>query len=189
MTDQTLAAERGAAFTALYDAVYPDLIRFAHRRVDPAAAEDVVAEAFLAAWRRYDDIPTQPEAARAWMFGVARGVLLNTHRSAERRRALGVRLAEVPPAHDAAPDDLVAQQLDVARAWSRLSERHQEALALTVLDGLDAVQAAAALDISPVAFRLRLSRARRALRLQLDHLLEEPASFPSTERTPDEQPA
>lgn len=157
-----------AAFTALYDAAYADLLRFAQRRVDPAQAEDVVAEAFLVAWRRYDDLPPGPDDARAWLFGIARGVILNTHRTARRQRALAVRLAD-PPAGAGAADDLLAQQIDLARAWKRLPDSHQEALALAVLDDLSAPLAAAVLGITPVAFRLRLSRARRALRRALDH--------------------
>lgn len=157
-----------AAFTELYDAAYADLLRFAQRRVDPAHAEDVVAEAFLVAWRRLPDLPTRPDDARAWLFGIARGVILNTHRTARRQRALAVRLADPPALVTAAGDDLVSQQIDLARAWRLLSDVHQEALALTVLDGLTAPLAAAVLDISPVAFRLRLSRARRALRAHLD---------------------
>jgi RNA polymerase sigma-70 factor (ECF subfamily) len=47
------------------DAVY----RYAVRR-DPGAAEDVVAEAFLVAWRRLDDVPRGAELP--WLLGVAR---------------------------------------------------------------------------------------------------------------------
>ena len=57
--------------------------------------------------------------------------------------------------------------MDLGRAWRLLSERHQEALALTVWDGLTALEAATVLGISPVAYRLRLSRARSVLRAHL----------------------
>ena len=57
--------------------------------------------------------------------------------------------------------------MDLGRAWRLLSERHQEALALTVWDGLTAVEAATVLGISPVAYRLRLSRARTVLRAHI----------------------
>jgi RNA polymerase sigma-70 factor, ECF subfamily len=73
----------------------------------------------------------------------------------------------------------VAQQIDLAAAWNLLSEVHQEALALAVLDELTAPQAAVVLGISPVAFRLRLSRARRALRAHLDHR-PQPALAPAS---------
>ncbi|MBB5895527.1 RNA polymerase sigma factor [Kutzneria kofuensis] len=168
---------REARFTSLYEAAYADLLRFAQRRVHATHAEDVVAESFLVAWRRLDDLPSRRDDARAWLFGIARGVILNTHRGAERQRALAVKLADVPTGSAADADaDLVARQIDISRAWQRLSDVHQEALALAVLDGLNAPQAAAVLGVSPLAFRLRLSRARHALRLSLDH----PAGSPAT---------
>ncbi|MFF0267557.1 RNA polymerase sigma factor [Kribbella sp. NPDC004536] len=160
-------------FVALFEATYADLVRFAQRRVPEPQAEDIVAEAFLVAWRRPDDIPKGPADARAWLFGIARNVILNTHRGARRQHAVAVRLAETTAAFGSGVDDdadLVARQVDLTRAWGRLTEVHQEALALAVLDDLTAPQAATVLGISPVAFRLRLSRARRALRSLLDHL-------------------
>ncbi|TDW84279.1 RNA polymerase sigma-70 factor (ECF subfamily) [Kribbella pratensis] len=161
--------EREARFTGLFEATYADLVRFAQRRVSDEQAEDIVAEAFLVAWRRTDDVPTSLPDARAWLFGIARNVILNVHRGARRRTALAVRLSETTTV-TADNSELVARQIDLARAWDKLSGVHQEALALAVLDDLTAPQAAAVLGISPVAFRLRLSRARRALRAFLGHL-------------------
>jgi RNA polymerase sigma-70 factor, ECF subfamily len=162
-----------ATFVALYQEVYPDLLRFVQRRAHPDHADDVVAEAFLVAWRRLDKLPEQQADARAWVFGIARHVMLNNHRGAQRRRALAVRLVDAVNSHPSPTDrdtDLVVSRLDLARAWTLLSDVHQEALGMTVLDDLSAPQAATVLGISPVAFRLRLSRARRTLRLHLDHL-------------------
>jgi RNA polymerase sigma-70 factor (ECF subfamily) len=163
----------------LFEATYDDLVRFAQRRVPAAQAEDIVADAFLVAWRRTDDAPQELADARAWLFGIARNVILNTQRGTRRQHAVAVRLAEAPPSALDDNAELVAQQIDLSRAWSRLTDVHQEALALAVLDSLNAPQAAAVLGISPVAFRLRLSRARRALRSLLGHL---PA--PTPERHP-----
>ncbi|ADB35610.1 RNA polymerase, sigma-24 subunit, ECF subfamily [Kribbella flavida DSM 17836] len=170
MSNHSRAPDREARFTALYEAAYADLIRFARRRADRSRAEDIVAEAFLVAWRRLDDVPRHPADARAWLFGITRHTLLNARRGADRQQAVAVRLAEAAPTpqHDG-DAELVASQVDLAAAWNRLSAIHQEALALAVLEGLAAPQAAVVLGISPVAFRLRLSRARRALRFHLDH--------------------
>lgn len=170
MINPSRAPDREARFTALYDAAYADLIRFARRRAHHTHAEDIVAEAFLVAWRRLDDAPQRLVDARAWLFGITRHTIMNTRRGAERQRALAVRLAETVPAPAEGDAELVARQVDLAAAWNRLSAVHQEALALAVLDGLAAPQAAVVLGISPVAFRLRLSRARRALRLHFGHL-------------------
>ncbi|WP_112242913.1 RNA polymerase sigma factor [Kribbella monticola] len=179
MTNSSRAPDREARFSALYRATYADLVRFAQRRVDHSHAEDVVAEAFLVAWRRLDDLPKQADDARAWLFGVARHTIMNSRRGSDRRRALAVRLATSASTATDGAADLVAQQVDLAAAWNLLSEVHQEALALAVLDELTAPQAAVVLGISPVAFRLRLSRARRALRAHLDHR-PEPALAPAS---------
>ena len=89
--------DREARFRALYADAYGDVLRFAQRRVDPSHAEDVTADAFLVAWRRLDDAPSEPDDMRAWMFGIARHCLLNTRRGKGRRDALAVRSAETVP--------------------------------------------------------------------------------------------
>lgn len=166
-------AAREARFRTVYDRTYADLLRFVQRRVHPSHAEDVVAEVYLVAWRRFDDLPVGGDEARAWLFGVARRSLLNAKRGQDRHQALAVRIAEAGPSATGAGDDtsdLVARQVDVAAAWPRLSATDQEALALAVWDGLSAAEAAAVLQITAVAFRLRLSRGRRALRRYLGDL-------------------
>ncbi|MGL5825533.1 MAG: RNA polymerase sigma factor [Nocardioides sp.] len=164
--DTSAQREREQRFREIYDSAYVDLLRFVRRRVHATHAEDVVGEVMLVAWRRLDDVPADMSAARAWLFGVARKTLHNTHRRETKHDAAAVRLAEVrdglgdPGQHP----DLVAHRVDIAAAWPLLSATHQEAIALSVLDGLNASEAATVLGISPTAFRLRLSRARRTLR-------------------------
>ncbi len=174
-----LKSDREARFRAIYADAYGDVLRFAQRRVHPSHAEDAAADAFLVAWRRFDDVPKRPDDARAWLFGVARNCLLNTLRGQGRRNALSVRLAETAPLSGGLADgldaDLVARRIDLAAAWRRLSETDQEALSLAVFEDLTSPQAARVLGISPVSYRLRLLRARRALRRQLD--LAEPSSY------------
>jgi RNA polymerase sigma-70 factor (ECF subfamily) len=163
---------RERRFTDLFTETYPAVLRFVERRVHPTHAEDVAAEVFLVVWRRLEDVPADAEDARAWLFGVARRTLMARLRGERRRQALAVRIAVDGPghAHDGIDADLVARRLDLAQAWTRLSSVQQEALALTVWDGLDAPHAARVLGISPVAYRLRLSRARKALRAHLKAL-------------------
>jgi len=168
--DPTAASQhREQRFRALYDAVYVDLLRFVRRRVHPTHAEDVVGEVLLVAWRRLDDVPTDLSVARAWTFGVAHKTLQNARRRQGTQDAVAVRLAETAPAPAAtSPSSEAVDRVDLAAAWPRLSPVHQEAIALAVLDGLTGPEAALVLGISPTAFRLRLSRARRSLRRHLE---------------------
>lgn len=177
---------REERFREVYDVVYVDLLRFVRRRVHPTHAEDVVGDVMLVAWRRLDDVPADASDARAWLFGVARKTLQNARRREDRHDAIAVRLAELRPLADAgAHPDLVSRRVDIAAAWPRLSASDQEAIALSSLDELSAPEAAAVLGITAVAFRLRLSRARRSLRRHLESTTagENLPGLPATDRS------
>lgn len=182
----SLVHEREERFRSAYDAAYLDLLRFVSRRVSPSHAEDVVADVMLVAWRRLDDVPRDQADARAWLFGVAHKTLQNTRRREHKHDAVTIRLAETwqDPAVPGQHSDLVAYRVDVAAAWPQLSASDQEAIALAVLDGLTAPEAASVLGISSTAFRLRLSRARRKLRRHVDAStsLDRLTSSPALER-------
>lgn len=158
---------RAAAFAGLFGDAFGDVLRFCARRVAPERAEDIAAETMTVAWRRFDDLPAGRGEQRAWLFTTARNLMLRDARDESRRRTLAVLIApgnamEVPGA-----DAEAAARVDLGRAWRLLSQRHQEALALTAWDGLTTLEAASVLGISPVAYRLRLSRARKVLRSHL----------------------
>jgi len=178
---------RATRFRALYEANYTDVLRFVARRVHPSHAEDITADAFLVAWRRFDEIPAG-DRARPWLFGVARHAIQNALRGERRREALAVRIADAGRIVGVAPGgtdaDLIAGRIDLVAAWRRLAPVHQEALALGLWDGLSAPEAAHVLGITPVAFRLRLSRARRAIRRELETAVPSVAAPAVAERTP-----
>lgn len=142
----------------------------------------MVADVFLVAWRRFHDVPAHRDEAIPWLLGVARHALQNNQRGRRRHDALAVRLAMAPllgAVQEA--DDLIARRVDLAAAWPRLSATHQEAIVLIAWDDLTAVQAAEVVGITAVAFRLRLSRARRTLR---HHLRELPTAHPTDDTSP-----
>ncbi len=153
-------------FEAVFDAHHADVLAFARRRVDGgAAADDVVAETFAVAWRRRDVVP---EPALPWLYGVARRVIANHRRSEQRRERLDERLALQPGKDSADPAALVGGRERVLGAFARLSEPQREVLRLVAWDGLDTRGAARVLGCSAAAFRVRLHRARRELKRQLD---------------------
>lgn len=181
-----LQSQREQRFRALFSDAYEDVLRFAQRRVHRSHAEDVVADAFMVVWRRFDDAPSRPGDLRAWLFGITRNCLLNARRGQDRSAALAVRLADSAISEGRAdgPDtELVAQRIDVAAAWKRLAPGEQEVLALTVFDDLTSPQAARVVGISPAAYRLRLMRARRELRRHLDRPGSSLAVSPAIQET------
>jgi RNA polymerase sigma-70 factor, ECF subfamily len=144
-------------FERLYRACYRDLLGFALRRTDrPEAAADVVADTFLVAWRRINEIPH--DQARPWLFGVARKVMANHYRADRRSADLAARLrqelTEVTSAEPEVPDE-------IGRAFRTLPDADQELLRLVAWEGLPVDGLAIALDCTVNAIRIRLHRARR----------------------------
>jgi RNA polymerase sigma factor (sigma-70 family) len=149
-------------FTQLFDAHFRSVSAYALRRTPPAEADDVVAETFLVAWRRLEELPENP---KPWLLGVARRVLANQRRAGRRRGALAERIAdEATDGHDR------RSRPPVLEALSRLSEPDREALLLVAWDGLSTAEGALALGCSQTAFKVRLHRARARLRAELDSL-------------------
>lgn len=148
--------DREAGFEAIFNATYEAICGYALRRCpSPHDAADVVAETFAIAWRRVDDMPTG-DAARLWLYGVARRVLAN-HRRGERQR----RLRTTELCDDIAA--LIGDPLDssgIATAFRELSEADQEILGLIAWEGLDRDAIATVLGCSPGTVRVRLHRAR-----------------------------
>lgn len=139
------------------------LLAYALRRTDRETAYDAVGEAFLVVWRRLEDVP---EDALPWLYGVIRRVLANQRRSSRRRLSLFSRL--IRDRVEATTTEAKAGSSPLREALGRLSNREREALMLTAWEGLDGVRAAAVLNISPIAFRVRLHRAKRRLAEELD---------------------
>lgn len=150
--------DRRARFERLWDAHHSAVLAYAARRTDPDEARDVVAEAFLAAWRRLDDAPAD---ARLWLLGLARGALANSRRAARRRDALTDRVA----ATMRSSSDPVDRRL--ADALGALPERDVECLLLVAWEGLSHAEAARVSGCATATFTVRLHRARRRLRTAL----------------------
>lgn len=159
--------ERRHRFEDLYAAHHASLLGYALRRTDNTDdAADVLAETFLAAWRRLDDVPPGPQA-RLWLYGTARRVLANQRRGELRRLALADRLRADLAASYRQPDFSAGLQ-DTVAAFRRMPEADRELLALAGWEGLDPGQIAAVLGCSRNAARIRLHRARRRFAAELD---------------------
>jgi RNA polymerase sigma-70 factor (ECF subfamily) len=145
------------------------VVAYAVRRsADHDTAADIVAETFLVAWRRLDDVPSG-EQARMWLYGVARRVLANQQRGERRRQRLAEQLArELISALEASPPPEPCGER-VREALARLEPEDQEILRLVAWEELNPRELATVLAITQVAARSRLHRARKRLRAQLRH--------------------
>jgi len=155
-------------FSALFERTHAALLGYAVRRVaDPADAADVVAETYLVAWRRLEDVPAGDEA-RPWLFGVARRVLANHYRGERRRHALADRLRD--SLHQVVPGPEHHEPSLVEQAVSTLGDDDRELLRLVAWEELAREEIAVAMGLSRGAVRVRLHRARARLREAMSQL-------------------
>lgn len=141
-----------------------DLLAYLQRRVGVDDAADLLGEAMVVAWRRVADLPTDEERARMWLFGIARGTLLNHARGERRRWALADRIRQsgadaVAPASD--------DGAEVRDAIGRLDPDLAELVRLVHWERLSLADAAELLGIPASTARGRYQRAKEELRAVL----------------------
>jgi RNA polymerase sigma-70 factor (ECF subfamily) len=174
--------ERDQRFDALFAEWASDIVAYCGWRAASASdAQDAVAEVFLTAWRRLDDVP-DGEAARIWLYATARRVLANQRRSSRRRHELQERL-ELDAAF-ARPEAVAPGSADelVHEALRKLGARDREVLLLADWEGLTPAQIASVVGCLTVTARGRLHRARRRFRTAYEELLQLEAAETSRHR-------
>ena len=157
------------AFATLYDRHAALIHRFAGRRLGDQMADDVVAETFLAAFRRRKRYDLSRADARPWLYGIAANVM-GKHRRAEVRMLRAFARTGIDPLADGHADRVESQvsaaavQRDLAAALADLSAGDRDVLLLIAWADLSYEETAAALRIPVGTVRSRLNRARRKVR-------------------------
>jgi RNA polymerase sigma-70 factor (ECF subfamily) len=164
-TSQIPLRSDDAKFAEIYSRYGRQVQAYCARRIDRSHVADAVAETFLVAWRRLDQID-DVDAALMWLYGTAYRVVGHQLRSRSRARSLVQRLRGVAVAEAETSDSIAVrrEQTDlVMLAASRLKEIDREVLRLELWEGLTHSEVAVALAIKPESARQRASRARRNL--------------------------
>lgn len=133
---------------------------------DRARAEDVLQETLLRAWRNYGRLDEGRGSVRAWLFTVARNIVIDEWRT--RRVQCELSVADVPETRE--PGDRTDQILlswVVADALLTLSPDHRAVLLECYFHGASVAQAAHRLGIPEGTVKSRTHYALRALRLTL----------------------
>ncbi len=158
--------ERGRRFEELFGAYGADIVDYCGWRAGCVSdAQDAVAEVFLTAWRRLDEVP-RGDAARVWLYATARRVIANQRRSTRRGAALVERMA-ITTAPDPQGDPEASL---VHEALRQLNAIDREVLLLSEWEGLSPAQIASVLHCPKVTARGRLHRARRRFRSTFEEL-------------------
>jgi RNA polymerase sigma-70 factor (ECF subfamily) len=159
-------------FTVLFRRHAPHIQRYVVRRLGQDAADDIVAETFLLAFRQRDSYDQARADARPWLYGIATN-LIGRHRRAEIRlyRALARTGADpvMEPFTDRVDDQVSAGTASrrLAAGLARLPEQLRDTLLLVAWSGLSYEEAATALGVPVGTVRSRMSRARSRLRRAL----------------------
>lgn len=147
----------------------PAIENWAHRRFgDREAAEEVVQEVVLAAWRKHAQFDPSRGSERAWMFGIARHVAATRYRR-NRRHLASVPTAEPPdPGRDDIDIERLVDRSLIADSIRCLSSEHQAVLIAAYFDRLSTREISEQLEIPEGTVKSRLYYALRILRAGLD---------------------
>src|SRR6202453_4483449 len=156
-------------FTVLFRRHAPHIQRYVVRRLGADAADDIVAETFLLAFRQRDRYDLARADARPWLYGIATN-LIGRHRRAEIRLYHALARTGADPVTEPFTDrvdervsaDHAGRQL--AAALARLSAELRDTMMLAAWSDLSYEQIAVALGVPTGTVRSRLSRARSKLR-------------------------
>ena len=161
-----------------YAAHGPELYRFALRHLgDQGAAQDLVQEVFLRAWRSSASYDPQLASLRTWLFAIARNSLVDE----VRRGAVRPWQRELTDGtgHDAGPpgpelDERLVDAWVVEEALRRIGAEHRAAIVETHLRGRPHAEVAAELGIPVGTLRSRVFYGLKALRLAMEEMGVEP---------------
>lgn len=150
------------SFEAFFEAEHGRLLRALYLVTGNAEeAEELMQDAFVAVWERWDRVRTMDEPT-GYLFRTA----MNRYRSRLRRTARATRRAV--GAAEGGDAFAAAEERDaVARALARLPERQRAAIVLTELLGYDSSEAGRILGVKDVTVRSLASQARASLRRAL----------------------
>jgi RNA polymerase sigma-70 factor (ECF subfamily) len=142
------------------------LVRYGLRRLSTTdQVEELVAEAFATAWRRWGDQPSEADQQLFWLFAIARLVLLNQWRGRDRRVRLVERLRLQRVTDNSGEQSTLVDCL--AEALEGLPDEDREAVEFAYWENLSYREIGQVMGCSDNAVELRLRRARKALRIAI----------------------
>lgn len=161
-----MTVEEDELLRVLHDRHGPALYRYVVRLTgDHAFAQDVVQESLLRAWKHPLILQQNDGSARAWLFTVARNLVIDDRRSARFKRERSSDLLPEIGAPDETESLLTAWLLSDVLA--SLSPQHRSAIVSAYYLGHSVAEIARQEDVPIGTIKSRLHYALRALRLSL----------------------
>lgn len=149
---------------SLYEEHGAALLAYATRLTgDRAAAEDVLQETLIRAWRHAGSLSETTGSVRGWLFTVARNIIT------DRARARAARPLEVPESPTSPPvqhdhAQRVVDSMVALQALERLSDEHRSVLVQIYFNGRSVAETADLLGIPAGTVKSRSHNALKFLR-------------------------
>jgi RNA polymerase sigma-70 factor (ECF subfamily) len=143
------------AFGTLYRKHLPGVSRVVRFRLG-STDEDAVSEVFLRAWRGLASYRDTGPPFAAWLYGIARHVVVDIQRQSGRSEPR----AELP---ERVLDHMIAEILTLRSAMDRLPKEQRQVVELKFLVGLSNEEVASAMGTTSGAVNARQWRALKAL--------------------------
>ncbi|MDT5008472.1 MAG: polymerase sigma-70 factor, subfamily [Mycobacterium sp.] len=152
---------------AVHDAHGPALMRYVRRLTngDTQFAEDVVQESLLRLWKKPDLLEQPSESARAWLFTVARNVVIDDRRSSRYTREYSTE--DVPERNTADAIDPALDKWILSDVLLSLTKEHRTAIVRAYYLGQTVADIAEHEQIAEGTVKSRLHYALKALRSAL----------------------
>lgn len=156
-----------ALIRSLYQEHGRSLLAYATRLTgDRAAAEDVVQETLIRAWKHASAMLNEKGSVRGWLLTVARNIITDRVRAKAARPTEVAESPTTPPIeHDHAEG--VVNTMTVLGALDRLSPEHKEILVELYYRGRTVTETAQVLGLPPGTVKSRSYYALRAMRAVL----------------------
>jgi RNA polymerase sigma-70 factor (ECF subfamily) len=154
---------------ALHDIYAGPLYVFAYRRLgDTQAAEEIVQDTLVRAWRAADRYDAARGSVAAWLFAIARNLVIDHERRRDHRPDTVALPAVVP--EPSSEIDRMLETWQVADALAGLSHTHREVILACHYHGHTIAETAALLGVPDGTVKSRLYYGLRALRLRLEEM-------------------
>jgi RNA polymerase sigma-70 factor (ECF subfamily) len=148
---------------ALFAAHQDGLLRYLTRAVGHReTAQDLTQDVFVRI-SSSATLPPSAEQQRAWVFRIARNLVIDHHRRQQHRHTESLPVDPVGHSAVAAADTAAI----VHQALSRLDDEARDVFLMREVGGLSYVEIAEACQLTPDAVRSRIHRTRLQLRAQL----------------------
>ena len=167
-TQHPLAA--ASDLQALYAAHAAPIHAFAFRATgDAQAAEEIVQDTFVRAWRSLDRFDPQRADLRSWLFAIARNLTIDHHRRTAARPSTPTAQDQLERQAGGWSDiDRAMEVWQVAEALAQLSPAHRAAIVEIHLRGASVAETAEQLGVPPGTVKSRVYYGLKALRLALE---------------------